>query len=199
MSDEEIATDRWENEGGHTERTAEEATSGLIAFHVAVAILMLKSNGDAVAAVDIDDEKLALACEFSAELTVNASTDDPVSKIQETNGGSHGILITAVSPVAFRQGVNMLRRGGACMLDGFPPGDFPVLIFDVVLKRLTIRVSIVGTRKDMQEALRFAAEGKVKAIIETQPLEEINSMFDRLRCGEVVGRVVVQNGGEEAR
>lgn len=86
----------------------------------------------------------------------------------------------------------MLRRGGTCVLNGLPPGDFPVSIFDVVLKRLTIRGSIVGTRKDMQEALQFAADGKVKAIIETQPLEEINSVFDRLRRGEVQGRVVVK-------
>ena len=69
-------------------------------------------------------------------------------------------------------------------MNGLPPGDFPVSIFDVVLKRLTIRGSIVGTRKDMQEALQFAADGKVKAIIETQPLEEINSVFDRLRPAE---------------
>jgi D-arabinose 1-dehydrogenase-like Zn-dependent alcohol dehydrogenase len=42
---------------------------------------------------------------------------------------------------------------------GLPPGEFPTPIFDVVLKRLTIRGSIVGTRKDLQEALQFAAEG----------------------------------------
>ena len=51
----------------------------------------------------------------------------------------------------------MLRRGGTCALVGLPPGDFPTPIFDVVLKRLTIRGSIVGTRKDLQEALEFAA------------------------------------------
>ena len=79
-------------------------------------------------------------------MTVNAKTEDPVAKIQESICGSHGVLITAVSPTAFQQGVNMLRRGGTCVLNGLPPGDFPVSIFDVVLKRLTIRGSIVGTR-----------------------------------------------------
>ncbi len=157
-----------------------------------LAVQYAKAMGLHVAAVDVADDKLALARELGAELTVNAKTDDPVTKIQETIGGSHGVLITAPSPTAFRQGVNMLRRGGTCVLNGLPPGDFPVSIFDVVLKRLTIRGSIVGTRKDMQEALQFAAEGKVKAIIETQPLKEINSVFDRLRRGEVQGRVVVE-------
>jgi propanol-preferring alcohol dehydrogenase len=44
---------------------------------------------------------------------------------------------------------------------------------------------------ESQGGLQFAAEGKV-AIIETQPLEEINSVFDRLRRGDVQGRVVLK-------
>jgi propanol-preferring alcohol dehydrogenase len=157
-----------------------------------LAVQYAKAMGLHVAAVDVADEKLSLARELGAELTVNARTEDPVAKIQGAIGGAHGVLITAVSPIAFQQGVNMLRRGGTCVLNGLPPGDFPVSIFDVVLKRLTIRGSIVGTRKDMQEALQFAADGKVKAIIETQPLAEINTVFDRLRQGTVQGRVVVK-------
>ncbi len=161
-----------------------------------LAVQYAKAMGLHVAAVDVADEKLALARELGADVTVNAKAGDPVGKIQEAIGGGHGVLITAASPVAFRQGVNMLRRGGTCVLNGLPPGDFPVSIFDVVLKRLTVRGSIVGTRKDMQEALQFAAEGKVKANIETRPLGEINTVFDRLRRGGVQGRVVLQGGGE---
>lgn len=157
-----------------------------------LAVQYARAMGLHVAAVDVADEKLALARKLGAELTVNAKTEDPVNKIQESIGGGHGVLITAVSPIAFPQGINMLRRGGTCVLNGLPPGNFPVSIFDVVLKRLTIRGSIVGTRKDMQEALEFAAEGKVKADIETQPLEAINSVFERLKRGEVQGRVVLQ-------
>jgi alcohol dehydrogenase, propanol-preferring len=65
---------------------------------------------------------------------------------------------------------------------------------DGPLQRLTIRGSIVGTRKDLQEALEFAGEGKVKTIIETQPLEAINGVFDRLSHSQVQGRVVLQIG-----
>ena len=38
-------------------------------------------------------------------------------------------------------------------------GEFPCSVFDIVLKRITIRGSIVGTRKDMEEALSFASRG----------------------------------------
>jgi len=56
---------------------------------------------------------------------------------------------------------------------------------------ITIRGSFVGTRGDMAEALAFAAEGKVKADIELQPLSAINDVFERLSKGEVPSRVVI--------
>ena len=85
----------------------------------------------------------------------------------------------------------MARRHGTVALIGLPPGDFGVPIFDIVLNRITIRGSIVGTRADLAEALEFAGEGKVAARVEAQPLQEINSIFDRLRAGTIDGRVVV--------
>ncbi len=159
-----------------------------------LAVQYARAMGLHVAAVDVADEKLELARELGAELTVNCASEDPAEKIQEATGGAHGVLITAVSPPAFRQGLGMLRRGGTCVLVGLPPGDFPAPIFDVVLKRLTVRGSIVGTRKDLQEALQFAAEGKVRSAVEAEPLEAVNEVFDRLRRGEVRGRVVLQLG-----
>lgn len=75
----------------------------------------------------------------------------------------------------------MTRKRGTCVLIGLPPGTFPVPIFDVVANCLTIRGSFVGTRQDMAEALGFAAEGKVKAGFELQPLSAINHRVARSR------------------
>jgi propanol-preferring alcohol dehydrogenase len=101
------------------------------------------------------------------------------------------VLITAVSKTAFAQGTGMLRRGGTCVLNGLPPGDFPLSIFDVVFRCLCVRGSLVGTRADMKEALAFAADGKVKANVETARLEDINEVLERLREGKVTGRIVL--------
>jgi propanol-preferring alcohol dehydrogenase len=156
-----------------------------------MAVQYAKAMGLHVAAVDVADEKLDLARSLGAELTVNAAEKDAATSIQDEIGGAHGVLVTAVSPKIFQQSINMLRRGGTCSLVGLPPGDFPTPIFDVVLKRITVRGSIVGTRKDLQESLEFAAEGKAKSTTETQPLEAINDVFDRLKHGQVNGRVVL--------
>jgi alcohol dehydrogenase, propanol-preferring len=159
-----------------------------------VAIQYAKAMGLHVAAVDLGPEKMALARKLGAEISIDAKTQDPPTEIQKQIGGAQGVLVTAVSTIAFKQAIGMLRRGGTCVLVGLPPGEFPVSIFDVVLNRYTIRGSIVGTRLDLEEALAFAAEGKVKATIETLALESINDVFTRLRTGQVNGRVVLGIG-----
>jgi propanol-preferring alcohol dehydrogenase len=163
-----------------------------------VAIQYARAMALHVAAVDLGPEKMALARKLGAEITIDAKTQDPTKEIQKQIGGAHGVLVTAVSPIAFKQAVGMLRRGGTCVLNGLPPGEFPVSIFELVLNGYTLRGSIVGTRLDLEEALAFAAEGKVRATIETVPLESINDVLSRLKKGDIRGRIVLDMKGETA-
>ena len=152
-----------------------------------------KAMGLHVCAVDIDDGKLAHAKRLGADAVVNAKDGDPIAAVRKaTGGGAHGVLITAPSLGAFKQGVGMTRKCGTCVLVGLPPGEFPTPLFDVVANCITIRGSFVGNRRDMAEALAFAADGKVKADIELQPLSAINNVFHRLAHGDVPSRVVLE-------
>jgi propanol-preferring alcohol dehydrogenase len=163
-----------------------------------LAIQYAKVMGLQVCAVDIDDAKLELAKKMGADVVVNAKHGEPEAAVRKaTSGGGHGVLITAPSLGAFKQGVGMTRKRGTCILVGLPPGDFPVPLFDVVANCITIRGSFVGTREDMVETLAFAAEGKIKADIELQPLSAINAIFDRLEHGHVAGRVVLDFAGSK--
>jgi len=158
--------------------------------HLAVQYAL--AMGFKVAAVDVADDKLELARSLGARLTFNAATTDPVAAVQSQIGGAHGVLVTAVSTRAFAQALGMTRRGGTVSLNGLPPGDFPLSIFDTVLRGITVRGSIVGTRLDLQEALAFAADGKVSARIERYAgLKDINAIFERMSKGQIEGRAVV--------
>jgi propanol-preferring alcohol dehydrogenase len=158
-----------------------------------LAIQFAKHMGLKVCAVDIDDRKLALAKTLGADATVNAKEGDPAAAVKKaTAGGAHGVLITAPSLPAFKQGVGMTRKHGICVLVGIPPGDFPVPLFNVVADCISIRGSFVGNREDLAESLSFAADGKVKADIELQPLSAVNEVFERLEHGDVPARVVLQ-------
>ncbi|MFN3273229.1 MAG: zinc-dependent alcohol dehydrogenase [Paracoccus sp. (in: a-proteobacteria)] len=157
-----------------------------------LAIQYAKAMGLQVCAVDIDEGKLALARTLGADLAVNARAEGAVDAVRKgTDGGAHGVLITAPSLTAFHQGIAMTRKRGTCALVGLPAGEFPVPLFDVVANCITIRGSFVGTRQDMAEALAFAADGKVKAQVELQPLSAINDVLDRLEHGKVAARIVL--------
>lgn len=144
-----------------------------------------------VAAVDVDDAKLALARKLGAVVTVNARTTDPVAYLKKEIGGAHGALVTAVSPKAFEQAVGMVRRGGTVALNGLPPGSFPLDIFGLVLNGVTVRGSIVGTRLDLAESLQFAEMGKVHATVASDRLENINQVFEKMHQGRIEGRIVL--------
>ncbi len=162
-----------------------------------VAVQYAKAMGMHVAAIDVADDKLELAKKLGADLTVNAKTTDPGTYLHKEVGGMHGALITAVSPIAFKQGIDVLRRKGTIALNGLPPGSFELPIFETVLKRITVRGSIVGTRKDLQEALDFANEGLVKATVTSAKLEDINDVFDKMKKGQIDGRIVLDIAGNQ--
>ena len=156
-----------------------------------LAVQYAKAMGFHVIAVDIAEDKLALAKKLGADQVINAAETDPAAEAQK-GGGVEGVLVTAVSTQSFQQAVGMLGRGGTMSLVGLPPGGFELPIFEVVLMRKTIRGSIVGTRNDLSEALAFAAEGKVATHYATDGLDNINAIFDRMEQGQIEGRVVMQ-------
>ena len=157
-----------------------------------VAVQYAKTMGFNVVAIDIDDSKLELAQKLGADVGINALKQDVKEAVMAATGdGCHGVLVTAVSPKAFEQAVQIIRRGGTMVLNGLPPGKFDLSIFDMVLDGITVRGSIVGTRLDLKEALEIAARGKVKAHISVEPLENINDIFDRMEAGKIDGRIVI--------
>ena len=156
-----------------------------------MAVQYARAMGLNVVAVDVDDAKLELATKLGAALGVNARKADPAAFVRKEIGGAQGVLVTAVSPKAFEQALGMVARGGTVSLVGLPPGDFPLSIFNTVLNGITVRGSIVGTRLDLQQALDFAGQGKVKATVATGRLESINQIFSRMRAGDIQGRMVI--------
>src|SRR5580698_9551779 len=155
-----------------------------------VALQYARAMGLHVVALDVSEGKLALARSLGADSAIDAGAPDAARQVMKlTGGGAHGVLVTAVSPSAFTQALRLVRRKGTVAFVGLPPGNFETRILDVVLKRITIRGSIVGTRKDLAEALAFAAQKKVAAHIRRMILEDVNQAFADLRSGTVAGRI----------
>ena len=113
---------------------------------------------------------------------------------KELAGGPHAAVVTTPAAVAFDQAIRSLRPSGTCSFIGVPGRDgdrLPISIARVIGQELSLRGSNVGSRLDLAEAIRFAVEGQVKVKVERQPLRAINKVFERMRRGKIVGRVVL--------
>ena len=145
-----------------------------------------------VVAVDINQDKLDLAKEVGADLIVNGhDIEDVPAYIQEKTGGCHGVVVSAVSKVAFNQAVDSVRAGGTVVAVGLPSEYMELSIVKAVLDGIRIVGSLVGTRKDLEEAFAFGAQGLVVPIVEKVPVDSAPQVFDDMEHGRIQGRKVL--------
>lgn len=146
-----------------------------------------------VIAVDINNDKLALAKEVGADIVINGlEVEDVPGLIKEkTNGGAHSAVVTAVSKVAFNQAVDSVRAGGRVVAVGLPSEMMDLSIVKTVLDGIQVIGSLVGTRKDLEEAFQFGAEGLVVPVVQKRPVEDAIAVFDEMAAGTIQGRMVL--------
>ena len=139
--------------------------------------------GATVVAVDLQDDKLAIARELGAEYTINALDRDPVEEIKKLGGADVSIAL-AVSPRAFEQAYRSLKRGGTLSMVALPADNYVQLpIFETVLNSVRILGSIVGTRLDLQEVFELHRQGRTRVLYEKVCLEDVNQSFDSILRG----------------
>ena len=139
-----------------------------------------------VVAVDINQDKLDLAKESGADLVVNGKeVEDVAGYIQEKTGGTHSAVVTAVYKVAFNQAVDRVRAVG------LPSEYMDLSIVKTVLDGIHVVGSLVGTRKDLEEAFDFGAQGLVVPVVETVPVDTAVKVFDQMEKGKIQGRKVL--------
>lgn len=148
-----------------------------------LAVQYARLAGATVAAVDLSDARLAEARELGASYTFNPSSVDVVEEFRKL-GGAHAAISTAVSPKAFEQAYGALRRGGRLVFVGLPAENHIRLpIFETVLQGLTIKGSIVGTRRDLEEVFAIHADGHTRVLRETRRLADVNEAFEDVLHG----------------
>ncbi|MFF1836421.1 alcohol dehydrogenase AdhP [Streptomyces sp. NPDC058231] len=146
--------------------------------------------GAETVAVDVTDEKLALARELGADHVIDARVQDVAEEMRRL-GGAHVAVSLAVSNESFDAAYASLRRGGTLVLVALPAeGKLELPVFDMVLNGTKVIGSIVGTREDLAEVFRLHGLGRTRVVRETRGLEEINSAIEEVLKGEVPGRLV---------
>lgn len=151
--------------------------------------------GAGTVAVDVVEDKLAMARELGARAVVDASRQDPAAAIRAL-GGADAAIVTAADPRVALQAHASLRPGGRLVLVGLPKdGTVPLPVFETVLRGISVTGSIVGTRADLADVFRLHAEGRTHVVVEERKLEEINDCIEDVLAGRVRARVVLSTAG----
>jgi len=152
-----------------------------------IAVQIAKAFGAETLAVDIVEEKLALATSLGASHTFHARTAEGLRSM----GGVHVALVTSAATAAYNMAFNCVRPSGTLLMVGLPSENvgFPPIL--MAAREIRIQASAVGTRQDLREVLAMAAEGKLRCEVLPRPLAEVNEVNDELRRGRIPGRVVL--------
>ena len=160
-------------------------------------VQLAKAMGMRPIVVDSGSSKKELAMKMGAEAFIDFKEVKDVGEavVQAADGvGAHGVFVTA--PSAYNTAISLLgsRVGAKVMCIGLPSAGTVTLGADptfFVLRNLTLKGTLVGSMKDAHITLDYAKRGLLKQICEVVPLAQMPEAVQRLKRGEVAGRIVV--------
>jgi threonine dehydrogenase-like Zn-dependent dehydrogenase len=161
---------------------------GLSATQFAVAM------GARVIAMDISQERLALAKRFGADVTINAGGDDPLAEIRDlTHGrGADMTLDTSGRPEGRLLAVRAARKWGTVCFVGEGSNVTIDVSPDMLRKQLTIVASWTFSTVGQADCAEFVADRKIKVddlFTERWKLEQADEaykLFDKQTTGKGV-------------
>ncbi|KAF1847422.1 GroES-like protein [Cucurbitaria berberidis CBS 394.84] len=159
-----------------------------------------RAMGMRVIAIDGGDAKRDLCLKLGAEKYIDfkTTTDITTEIMKITTYGAHGVLVFAATKAGYEQAPHLLRPNGTMVCVGLPndptiiAGAHPIVM---CLRKLNVVGSVVGTLKDVEEALDFTARGLVHPILTQGGLEDIHRFCKDINAGRLVGRAVIKIAG----
>ncbi|MEL9991892.1 MAG: alcohol dehydrogenase catalytic domain-containing protein [Thermoproteus sp.] len=181
-----------------TKRAAPRVGENVVVYGVgAVGFALIQYNklvGANVIAIGRSPKKLELTKRLGADHVINAREQDVVKEVLRlTDGRGADVIYELVgTKETMENSVKMLAKRGRLVFIGYWRDRLEVDPLELVIKEATITASVGNTLEELVEAVRLVAEGKIKIIVDkVTTLDKINEELERLRKGEVVGRVVV--------
>lgn len=176
------------------------AVVGLGGVGLAAILGAVAAGASRVVAIDLAEDKLALARSLGATDTMNAKAADAADQVRAaTSGGVDFAFEFAGSANALALAYKITRRGGTTVTAGLPPPEqaFALPIVNLVAEERTVKGSYIGTCVPVRDLPRYIVlhqQGRLpvrKLLSGVMQLDAINEGFDRLREGNAVRQVVL--------
>ena len=158
--------------------------------HVGVQIVRAISEATVIA-VDLSEEKLALAREIGAHHTL-VSGPETADQIRELTGGAGAEAVFDF--VGAQPTINIARESvavdGVIQIVGIGGGILPAGFFSTPFGA-SVRAPYWGSRSELMEVLDLARRGAVSVHVERFDIEHTVEAYTKLHEGSVLGRAVV--------
>ncbi len=159
--------------------------------HMALQIAKALTPATRLVAIDVSDEKLAMAKTLGAHHTVNGKGDVGAAVKAVTDGeGVDAIIDFVGSDATLQNAIACAAIGSKVVVVGIAGGTLPYSFWKLPLE-CEVTSSIWGNRQELREVLELARLGLITPHIERQPLEAVNDVLARLHAGKVQGRIVL--------
>jgi alcohol dehydrogenase len=154
----------------------------------------------AIVAVDLQDDKLALARQLGATHTVSAGDAACVEQVRAATGGGVDFAFEMAGSVrAMDVAYRITRRGGTTVSAGLshPSHDFALKHVSLVAEERTVQGSYIGSCVPVRDVPRFVAlyqSGRLpvdRVLGEHIGLGGLNAAFDRLASGQTVRQILI--------
>lgn len=141
------------------------------------------------------EEKLQVAREMGAAVTVNHTTGDVVAAVREATGRAGAdVIVDSVGEATWPRSLRVIKRGGRLVVCGATSG--PMVGLDarkLFWHHWSILGSTMGNREEYALIVRLAHEGKLWPRVDrTVSLDKAVSAFQRLESGSQQGKVVIE-------
>lgn len=158
------------------------------------------SGARTIVAIDMLDDKLALARQLGATHTVNARDPQCAEQVRDLTGGGVDYAFEMASSVkALELAYKITRRGGTTVTGSLPHPTHTMALpaTNLVAEERTLKGSYVGScvpQRDIPRFISLYQQGLLpvdRLMSERILLDQINEGFDRLSDGGTVRQIVV--------
>ena len=162
--------------------------------HVAIQLLRALSPARVIA-LDVSEEKLALAREVGAHETLISDANAAAKLRAMADGrGAQAVFDFVGAPPTVATAAACVGTEGDATIVGIGGGSAQVG-FGVTPYDAAFRAPYWGSRAELIEVLDLARAGSVEVHVETYSLDEAPKAYERLHAGQIRGRaVIVPNG-----
>jgi len=159
-----------------------------------IAIQIAKLRGARVITTASSDDKLAKAREFGADQTINYSQDDWPKEVKRlTDRRGVDVVVEHTGAATWPGSIASLKNNGRLVTCGATSGyDARTDLRQVFYRHLTLLGSFMGSKAELLEAMKFVAQGKIRAVVDrVLPLSEARQAHELMESRGQFGKIVL--------